>query len=568
MASEGTEFDQKSLKSLTRSHPDWDGLACDCVAFANARGGCLRIGIEDGDDQPPAHQRVPESLMDQVRKRVQQVTVNATISVNKAVADNGGQFIELRVLRTAGIAGTSDGRYFIRVADETKPLMPDELQRLLNDKSAFVWEAQVSQSIPRQHADEGKRAAFLRSIRESGRVSSFVKGKSDEELLAYYLLTRGKFLTNLGVLWIGRREDRATLPNAPVVQFLKFDETGAKVNKLVWDDFSRNPMDLIEAIWTEVPDWRESYEFPDGLFRTQVPHFDEVVVRELLANALVHRPYTTRGDIFINLYPDRLEVHNPGLLPLGVTPANILHTSVKRNELSAKVFYDLKLMEREGSGYDRMYEALLSTGRPAPVVKEGDDRVMVTVERRIVKPEVIDFMIKANQAFALTQKERITLGLIAQQEAVTLVELTRLLELKSVEERGPWLGRLVELRIVKTTGRTSGTRYFVDADLLRKLDFQGKTTLKTIEPHRLRELVLSDLRRHIHASISEIHRRIGTEIPLKELQRELSRLAAAGEIRMQGTRRWRRYLLDKNPPNPAPLSNRNKPPQPRSPKVR
>jgi ATP-dependent DNA helicase RecG len=214
-----------------------------------------------------------------------------------------------------------------------------------------------------------------------------------------------------------------------------------------------------------------------------------------------------------------------------------------------------------------MYEALLSTGRPAPVVKEGDDRVVVTVERRIVKPEIVDFMSKANQSFALTQKERITLGLIARQEAVTLVELTKLLELKSAEERGPWLGRLVEWRIVKTTGRTSGTKYFVDAELLRKLDFQGKTTLKAIEPHRLRELILSDLRRHRDASISEIHGRIGTEIPRKELQRELSRLTAAGEIRMQGTRRWRRYLLDKMSSNTAPLSNRNRVLHPRSPKI-
>ena len=371
-------------------------------------------------------------------------------------------------------------------------------------------------------------------------------------------MTKGDFLTNLGILWIGRREDRAALSNAPVVQFLKFDETGVKVNKLLWDDFSRNPIDLIEAIWTQVPDWRESYEFPDGLFRTRVPHFDEVVIRELLANALFHRPYTTRGDIFINLYPDRLEFHNPGLLPLGVTPSNILHASIKRNELLAKVFYDLKLMEREGSGYDRIYEALLSTGRPAPLVKEGDDRVTVTVQRRILKPEVIDFMVKANQTFALTQKEKITLGLIAQQEAVMLAELTVLLELKSAEESREWLGRLVEWRLVRTAGRTKGTKYLVDPDLLSKLDFQGKTTLKAIAPHRLRELVLTDLGRHINASIGEIHSRIGTEIPRKALQRELSWLNASGKIRTSGGRRWRRYLLDKTTPNTTPLSNRNR----------
>ena len=63
-----------------------------------------------------------------------------------------------------------------------------------------------------------------------------------------------------------------------------------------------------------------------------------------------------RGDIFVNLYPDRLEIHSPGLLPLGITPSNILTKSVQRNHLLAKLLYDLKLMEKEGSGYDIITE--------------------------------------------------------------------------------------------------------------------------------------------------------------------------------------------------------------------
>ena len=41
-----------------------------------------------------------------------------------------------------------------------------------------------------------------------------------------------------------------------------------------------------------------------------IPFIPIEVVRELVANALVHRTYTTRGDIFVNLFPDRLEIHN------------------------------------------------------------------------------------------------------------------------------------------------------------------------------------------------------------------------------------------------------------------
>lgn len=160
---------------------------------------------------------------------------------------------------------------------------------------------------------------------------------------------------------MGRKNyQRARLLYSPVVQFIKYDDTENKTQKVMWDDYSKNPMELIEAIWQTVPDWKESYEVSNGLWRKLIPAYDEKVVRELLCNAIVHRPYTTRGDIFINVYPDRMTIVNPGLLPLGITSDNILQKTIKRNEHLAKVFYDLKMMEAEGSGYDMMYETLLA----------------------------------------------------------------------------------------------------------------------------------------------------------------------------------------------------------------
>jgi ATP-dependent DNA helicase RecG len=268
-----------------------------------------------------------------------------------------------------------------------------------------------------------------------------------------------------------------------------------------------------------------------------------VVVRELLVNALVHRPYTQGGDIFLNLHPDRLEVVNPGLLPLGVTPRNILHTTVRRNEQLARVFHDLKLMEREGSGYDKLYEVLLSQGRPLPELREGPDRVEVTVRRRVVKPEVIDFLTKADQTFQLTQRERITLGLLAQHDSLTANDLATFLELGQAEALVPWMGHLQERGLVKQVGRTRATRYFVDPNLMRKLDFSFATTLTRIEPHRLRALILEDLRRHPESAIGNIHQRIGEEIPHSQLRRELRILVDQGDIVYQGEYRWRRYRL-------------------------
>lgn len=541
MSLENNLFDRKKIDALN----DMKELAKDCVAFANAEGGVLHIGVEDHEILPPPNQKIAEKKIIELSQKIDGNTTNVSILPTKITAENGGEFIELKIFRSQNIAATSDGRYFLRVADASRPLMPDEMSRLLTEKTAHNWEEQTSRNVSANVTDEKKRLQFLNDIRTSERVKNFVKEKSDDEILEHYRFIKDGLLTNLGILWIGRDADRAMLQHAPIVQFIKKDESENKVNKIVWDDFLLNPKELIDAIWNEIPDWREFYELPDGIFRQQIPHYDERIIRELLANALVHRPYTQRGDIFINLFPDRLEIHNPGLLPLGVTPENILHKSVKRNEHLAKVFHDLKLMEREGSGFDLIYDVLLSNGKPLPKVQEGDDRVIVTVYKRIVNKTVIDFVRKADETFQLKQKERITLGLVAQNESLTAQEMLKLLELNDVSDLKHWFGNLIENGLIKTKGRTKGTEYFVESSLLRKLDFKGKTSLKGIESHRLRELILRDLEIYEEAGISEIHQRIGSEIPRRKIEYELKRMVENDEIKAKGEKKHRKYLFAK-----------------------
>lgn len=548
---EGQHQDKKSLRLVQGKSADWHEIAWVCVGMANAHGGTLYLGIEDKDDAPPKAQKVDTALIDTVCKRIPQLTVNVAINTNIIKHENGGEYIALRVLPSrATIAATTSGRYAHRVGDETRTLMPEDLIRLTADKNAFSWETTVSRHVSRDNLDENITQAFLENIRRSDRVSNFVKNKHIGELLDHYLFAEGQWLTNLGVLWLGRREDRARLLYAPSVQFIRYDANSKKIRKQTWDDYSLNPHQLIESIWKDIPEWREGDEISDGLYRKTVLHYSESVIRELVANALVHRPYTTRGDIFINLYPDHLEIHNPGLLPLGVTPRNILHTSVKRNIHLAKVFYDLNLMEQEGSGYDRIYEDLLLMAKRPPLVEEGMDRVTVTLESRILKTEALRFMEGVNNRYELRQRELIALGLLAQHEALSSLEFTKLLEIEDRPERlRDWLGRLMDWGLVSATGQTRARTYRVSYDVLQKIEFSGGTTLKSIEPHRLRELIFEDLRRHPVSSFSDIHGRIGKEIPKSAVRRTLYDLVKKMQIAFSGERRWRRYSIIQTVPN-------------------
>jgi len=541
---ETQDIEKKSLKVVTGTTANWNELAKDCVCFANARGGIIFIGIEKTEEFPVASQSIDPELPAKIRKRIAELTINVATYTEVKTALTGGQYIELKVLQSAStIASTTDGRYYIRISDECIPVLPDALDRLYTDKPSYNWETKCLKNVRRIDADTAKLQQFAKEIKDSDRVSEFIKQKSNDELLDYYLMAEGEYLTNLGVLWVGSRSDRAKLLYAPTIQFLKYDETGNRVNKIVWDDFSLNPKDLIEAIWTQIPDWQEGIEVSDGLFRKFIPNYEEEVIRELITNALVHRPYTTRGDIFINLFPDKLEIHNPGLFPIGVTPQNILHKTVRRNEHLAKVFFDLKLMEREGTGYDKMYEVLLINGKQIPEPFEGDDRVMVTIRKRIIRSEIVKFVERVNTEFQLRQKELILLGLVVQNTSISAIELSRILDLKQPNGIRDWLGRLSEFRIIKTRGKTKGMEYYVNPEILRRVNFKGKTNLKMIESHRLKELILQDLSDYPNSQMADIHERIGKEIRVSQIRRQLNQLIADGKVGHTLGKKYRAYFL-------------------------
>lgn len=544
---ENSSLDKKSLSIIESKTANWKELAKDCVCFANGVGGKILIGIEDEEDVPDANQVIDPDLIEVIQKKISSLTLHVGIAPKIITANNGGEYIELTIFRSSqSIACTTDGKYYMRVSDQCKPILSDDIERLFAEKNAFVWEDKIVKKIPLSDCDVTKLNQFLKDIRSSERVSQFIKDMHDEEIVDHYFLTNNGWLTNLGVLWIGNRKDRAVMHYPPSVQFIKYDIDERKIFKKVWDDYSQNPKELINEILTQIPDWNEFVEVSDGIFRKNIYNYPPEVIRELVANAFAHRNYSMRGDIFINLYSDRLEIHSPGLLPLGVTPENILTKSVQRNALLAKLFYDLKLMEKEGSGYDKVYELLLGNGKELPIVFEGDDRVVVTIKKRIMSNEVLRLMDKASKELQLRQRELITLGLIAQNDGISAIDLANLLNVVNSNGVQSWLGRLLDMELVQSKGKTKGTFYFVNPEFLRNSDFIEKTNLKRIEPHRLQELIYEDLKNYPKSAISAINKRIGEEIKQRTLKAKLDEMIETNLLIKEGEKRWTLYSININ----------------------
>jgi ATP-dependent DNA helicase RecG len=107
---ENSIYDKKSLRAILGKTADFSEIAKDVVAFSNAEGGTLDIGIEDCNILPPATQQIPESLPIDLVNRIGGLTQGVSVFPVVRSAENGGQYISLSVPRNPNaVAMTSSG---------------------------------------------------------------------------------------------------------------------------------------------------------------------------------------------------------------------------------------------------------------------------------------------------------------------------------------------------------------------------------------------------------------------------------------------------------------------------
>lgn len=539
--------DYKSLRKVFGAKSDLKSLSETCVCFANAQGGVIIIGIEDKDKEPPKNQKIDIEKINKVIKVLRSLTDGVGI-VNQEVImhPNGSEYFKLKILpSTRTIATTSSGKVFIRISDNCFPVSSEELTNLASEKSAFQWELIVAQKIHISEADNNNIVSFIKDIRKSDKVSEFLKEKEDVEILEYYqLLNQDRFLTNLGILWLGTPMQRARLSYPLTVQYIVFDVNEEKIRKKEWHFHQYNPKELLLEIEKEAVELTYSTELLDGLFRKNIRQYPKEVIRELLINAIAHKKYTISGDIFIEVYTDRLIITNPGNLPLGITSKNILHERHRRNPHQIQILSALKLMEGEGSGYDLVYEKLARDAKPLPIIDSDFSKVAVTVFSGSVNTEAVSILDYIEKHFKLKQKEYITLGIIATEKKISATKLSAKLQLNQEDKIRTWVGGLIEKGIIITQGIKKGTEYLLNPSLFAQAKLDITPSLKTIEPYKLEALILEDLKYNGESKMTEIKARL-PEVPEDDIQKAVYRLSKNNNLETLGGNRNRTYKLSK-----------------------
>ena len=517
-------------------------MAISCVAFANAQGGTLYVGIEDDTLIPLSNQTISQDEVNDTVSRIHSLCFNVSLSASELIQhENGGQYFKIMVAPSLkSIATTSDGKIYLRISDKCEPVRNEDLQRLSIEKGAYQWELLATRTLLSEIPVENVKK-FAEDIRESDRVKPHVKQMSDLEILEHYNLIDGEIVTNLGVLWLGNARQRSRISFPITVQYIVYNQLEQKVRKMEWHDNALNPKELLLAIESEATELSYSFEFPDGLFRKQIRHYHPKVLRELLLNAFAHKSFTISSDIMICVYPDRLEISNPGGLPLGVTKDNILHQRHRRNPYFITIMSDLKLMEGEGSGYDLIYELNGMEAKRPPVIESSFNETKITLYSGIQNPNVLPLLDYTLNNYRLSQKGYIAFGAIAAETKMQATKLSDYLQLSDDERLRSYVEPLLRDGIINKKGTKKGTTYFINPKLIANSKANIKTSLKTIEPYALKALILEDLKYHPQSLISEIAERL-PDVERSELRKMVYSMVGH-EIEAIGGRTYRRYEL-------------------------
>lgn len=356
-------FDRKSARIEAKA------LANTIVAFANADGGILAIGIEDdgvitGIDTYTAN--INEILRVPFDFCVPSIHVEVETVVCTDHAGSQNHVLLMQIPQSSELHANNRDEVFYRVGDKSKKLNFEERLLLMYAKGARYFEDEPVAGASIEDVDFDAVAAYCSKIGYQKSAQEYIQ-QNKKFLVAH----NGKEELSGAAVMLFAKEPQLYFPRSRV-RFVRYDGTeakvGAEMNVIKDVVFEGRILDLVEQSLAFVRSQiKERTRLgPEGKFVT-IPEYPEFAWKELIVNAIAHRDYSIKGtDIQIKMFDDRITVESPGTLPGIVRLNNIRQVHFSRNPKIAEYLHEYEYVKEFGEGVDRLYNEMERAGLPAP----------------------------------------------------------------------------------------------------------------------------------------------------------------------------------------------------------
>src|SRR6218665_37530 len=261
--------------------------------------------------------------------------------------------------------------------DELKADVYASLVRYLEEKEIIrtaPFDAAFHNSASLADIDHDKLRSFIEQA-HSKRGFPLSGAESAEKVLTHLNLFQNGRLTNAAILLFGAAPQRFFINSE--VRCASF--IGTMVEKPIssYKVFKGTVFELAEQAFEFVLN-KLDYRIETRSEQIQIPGEYEIpkeVITEAIVNAIAHRDYFSNASVQVMLFKDRVEIWNPGALPMGWTAEKLkqLHTSIPPNPFLAQPLYLAGYIERLGTGTLDIVDKCLSHGLKEPEFIQTED---------------------------------------------------------------------------------------------------------------------------------------------------------------------------------------------------
>lgn len=355
---------------------DSDKLFGYCVAIANEGGGHMILGVRNklprevvGTTAFPNPIATAERIFQAVGFRV---------DIDEVTHPSGRVLVFSIPSRLKGTAYHLEGKYLMRSGESLVPMSEDQLRKIFAEGKPDWLEEHSKTSLP---IDEVIRLldtqAFFELLKlpyptdQNGVIDRLTGERLVDRTGDTYAIRRlgGLLLAKKIAEFpdLARKAPRVVVYTGKPKLETKLDQTGT-VGYAV--GFQR----LVNFVMSQMP----QNEAIKNALRTEIKLVPEIVIRELVANAMIHQDFLITGaSIVVDIYSNRIDISNPGE---PIVPADrFIDGYQSRNERLADFMRRMRVCEEKGSGIDKVVHAAEVYQLPAPSFLSQGIRTQVTI---------------------------------------------------------------------------------------------------------------------------------------------------------------------------------------------
>lgn len=344
------EFKRNLNKEITK----------EICSFLNSSGGKIIIGIND--DNTVHGIKLTNGNRSEIYSFLQPVTPRPEITVSD-FNYKGKDIIIVDVEPGKDKPYITAGLLYVRIgANAQKLTTPDEMRDFFQTQNKVYFEQAVEQKFKFENDfDSEKYKKFIEQTDVNPKI------EIDTVLSNLRLFNDKKRFINAGILFFAKNPEKF-FPNATIrcILFKGTDKRFIADDKILTGSLPQQYFAAIEYLKQKL-DLRYEIENTEKNQRIEKLEIPEIVFREAIVNAIVHRDYFEQGaKIHIEIYDDRVEITNPGGLVSGIPEKDFGKRSMSRNPIIFGMFQRLRLVEQIGSGIARMREAMKDENLSVP----------------------------------------------------------------------------------------------------------------------------------------------------------------------------------------------------------